>query len=147
MMSDTILFHAEDVEMPAFFNESKTIDWLHSLAKEHKAEIVNLNYIFCSDEYLLSINQEYLQHNYYTDIITFPYQQGQKLESDIFISLDRVQENADNYASGDYQKELLRVMAHGLLHLTGLADKTDQDVKKMREAENNAIQSYDLLKA
>ncbi|HRD08546.1 MAG TPA: rRNA maturation RNase YbeY, partial [Saprospiraceae bacterium] len=104
--------------------------------------LVQINYIFCSDDYLLQINQEYLQHDYYTDIITFPYQQGKNIESDIFISLDRVRENAAEFADGDYARELLRVIAHGLLHLSGYGDKTDEEALKMRAAENKAIESY-----
>lgn len=146
-MEETIIFHAEDVTLPDFFDEPRLVKWLNELAASLEVTIVQLNYIFCSDEYLLTINQDYLQHDYYTDIITFPYQQGKKLESDIFISLDRVQENATDFADGDYARELLRVMAHGLLHLTGLGDKTESEAEKMREAENKAIESYAFVQA
>ena len=146
-MEETIIFHAEDVTLPDFFDEPRLVKWLNELAASLEVTIVQLNYIFCSDEYLLTINQDYHQHDYYTDIITFPYQQGKKLESDIFISLDRVQENATDFADGDYARELLRVMAHGLLHLTGLGDKTESEAEKMREAENKAIESYAFVQA
>ncbi len=146
-MEETIIFHAEDVSLPDFFDEPRLVKWLNELAASLEVTIVQLNYIFCSDEYLLTINQDYLQHDYYTDIITFPYQQGKKLESDIFISLDRVRENASEFADGDYARELLRVMAHGLLHLTGLGDKTEAEAMKMREAENKAIESYAIVQA
>jgi len=141
-MEETILFHAEDIDLPVFFDEARIESWLKNLASTLGVTLVQLNYIFCSDEYLLQINQEYLQHDYYTDIITFPYQQGKNIESDIFISLDRVRENATEFADGDYARELLRVIAHGLLHLSGYGDKTDEEALKMRAAENKAIESY-----
>ncbi|MBP9193679.1 MAG: rRNA maturation RNase YbeY [Saprospiraceae bacterium] len=141
-MEETVLFHEEDVVLPAFFDPALTQVWLEKLAFEHGSSIAQLNYIFCSDEYLLNINQEYLQHDDYTDIITFPYQQGATVESDIFISLERVKENAAQFSEGNEKQELLRVIAHGLLHLIGFGDKKEEDVHKMRDAENKAIESY-----
>ena len=141
-MEETVLFHEEDAVLPAFFDPALTQVWLEKLAFEHGSSIAQLNYIFCSDEYLLNINQEYLQHDDYTDIITFPYQQGATVESDIFISLERVKENAAQFSEGNEKQELLRVIAHGLLHLIGFGDKKEEDVHKMRDAENKAIESY-----
>ncbi|MBK8849258.1 MAG: rRNA maturation RNase YbeY [Saprospiraceae bacterium] len=141
-MEETVLFHEEDAILPAYFDPALTQTWLENLAREHGSSIAQLNYIFCSDEYLLNINQEYLQHDDYTDIITFPYQQGATVESDIFISLERVKENAAQFSEGDEKQELLRVIAHGLLHLIGFGDKKEEDVQKMRDAENKAIESY-----
>lgn len=144
-MEETVLFHEEDAVLPAYFNLALTKNWLEKLASDHGSTIAQLNYIFCSDEYLLNINQEYLQHDDYTDIITFPYQQGATVESDIFISLERVKENAAQFSEGDEKQELLRVIAHGLLHLIGFGDKKEEDVQKMRDAENKAIESYRQL--
>ena len=141
-MEETIFFHTEDISLPDFFDSARIASWLKKLANTLGVTLVQINYIFCSDDYLLQINQEYLQHDYYTDIITFPYQQGKNIESDIFISLDRVRENAAEFADGDYARELLRVIAHGLLHLSGYGDKTDEEAVKMRAAENKAIESY-----
>ncbi|HMS69879.1 MAG TPA: rRNA maturation RNase YbeY [Saprospiraceae bacterium] len=136
-----IEFIAEDVSFPPFFDEQKSLEWLTAIVSLFGSKIIHINYIFCSDEYLLDINQKYLSHDYYTDIITFPFQQGKRLESDIFISLERVAENAtDNDVS--YQDELLRVMAHGVLHLLGLKDKEDADIMRMRQEEDLAIQAY-----
>ncbi|MFZ1789232.1 MAG: rRNA maturation RNase YbeY [Saprospiraceae bacterium] len=136
-----IEFIAEDVSFPPFFDEQKVFVWLTNIVTQRGSKIIHINYIFCSDEYLLGINQKYLNHDFYTDIITFPFQQGKRLESDIFISLERVAENAtDNDVS--YQDELLRVMAHGVLHLLGLKDKEDTDIARMRHEEDLAIQAY-----
>lgn len=141
-MEESVLFHEEDALLPDYFDAGLTQSWLEQLAAEHGASIAQLNYIFCSDEYLLNINREYLQHDDYTDIITFPYQQGSVVESDIFISLERVKENAAQFSEGNEKHELLRVMAHGLLHLIGFGDKSDEESQKMRAAENKAIESY-----
>lgn len=140
-MSEQINFFSEDISLPDFFNEEKIRHWLIGLVNSYKKEIENINYIFCSDDYLLQINKEYLNHDYYTDIITFPYQEGNIIESDIFISLDRIKDNASTL-SQDYMSELLRVIAHGILHLCGLKDKTDQEAKMMREAEEAALAKY-----
>jgi rRNA maturation RNase YbeY len=117
--------------------------WLNQIAKVYDYEIEELNYIFCSDEFLYKINLDYLNHDTYTDIITFDLQDEQKgdkiLESDIFISIDRVAENAENL-SIKFNEELARVMAHGLLHLIGFKDKSEIEKQKMREAENKAIE-------
>ena len=132
-----------------FFKEDITFDlrkisgkrkWLKDLSDHYSYEIMELNYIFCSDDYLLSINQEYLDHDTYTDIITFDNRETEEkvIESDIFISVDRVKENAEKLAIS-FDNELARVMAHGLLHLVGFKDKTENEKTKMREAENEAL--------
>jgi rRNA maturation RNase YbeY len=132
----------------AFFQEDSTYqlksklkikDWLIRLAKKEGYTISELNYIFCSDEYLLNINKEYLDHNYYTDIITFDNSEGNhQIEGDIFISIDRVKENAvENQVSTT--EELHRVLAHGLLHLMGYKDKTILETQTMRSKEDWAL--------
>ena len=136
-ISSLINFFCEDTELPVL--SGQTIPWLMEIANHHDHEIVEINYIFCSDEYLLDINKQYLDHDYYTDIITFDNSEEEgKIESDIFISIDRVNENADTL-SVPRGTELNRVMAHGLLHLCGFKDKTDEEAKEMREQEEYCL--------
>jgi len=117
--------------------------WLNQLANSYEFEIAELNYIFCSDEYLHKINLDYLNHDTYTDIITFDLQENNEgnnsIEADIFISIDRVTDNAKNL-NIDFEEELARVMAHGLLHLIGFKDKSDNEKGEMRLAENKALE-------
>ena len=116
-------------------------DWLSRvIVSESKLE-GDLNYIFCDDEYLLGINQQYLNHDTYTDIITFDYCDGDTISGDIFISVERVKDNAQEY-NVSFQEELHRVMAHGLLHLLGYKDKSDQEAHLMREKENEKIKLF-----
>jgi len=136
-LPEVITFHSEDTDF-YIQQEDAYRNWLTAIAVDESAEIINLAYIFCSDEYLRGINKEYLQHDYYTDIITFPYKQGSEVESDIFISIDRVQDNAKQH-NVDQHQELLRVMSHGLLHLCGYGDKTEQEIKTMRLKEDASI--------
>ncbi|MDX1348753.1 MAG: rRNA maturation RNase YbeY [Putridiphycobacter sp.] len=114
--------------------------WLTDIAKNCDKSIGELCYIFCSDEYLLKINKEYLNHDYYTDIITFNYNQGEVISGDIFISIDTVRSNAREYAQGNEQIELFRVMAHGMLHLCGYNDKTDSEQLEMTKMEDWALE-------
>lgn len=128
-----ILFHFEDVsfDIP---QEDKLKDWLYSVAEKEGKPFFEVNYIFCSDEYLRKINIEYLDHDYYTDIITFPYD-AQAVHGDMFISSERVAENAQTNSVSFYQ-ELYRVMVHGVLHMIGYGDKTLEEEQTMREKEN-----------
>ncbi len=119
-------------------DEKEYTEWLCAVAKTEEVTIDNLTFVFCDDEYLLNINRTYLQHDYYTDIITFPYQQGKIIESDIFISISRVRDNAKEHKV-DFHQELLRVMVHGLLHLIGYGDKTDHQAKIMRAKEDEYV--------
>jgi probable rRNA maturation factor len=133
-----INFCEEDVAIPEFIDEVILAKKLIEIANSYGATIETLTYIFCSDEFLLEINKEHLNHDYYTDIITFPYQQGKVIESDIFISVDRVRDNAREFEIEE-SLEFYRVIAHGLLHLIGFSDKTEDDTAKMRAAEDQAI--------
>lgn len=133
-----IYFHSEEVNLPTPLDEPAIQDWLIALAQEENQEIANLNYIFCSDEHLLHINRDYLNHDYYTDIITFDYSQDQTIAGDIYISIDRIEENAREYAVG-FQEELMRVIAHGCLHLIGYKDKTDEDQNLMTKKEEASL--------
>lgn len=137
-----IQYFGEDVAVPSL-DEMKTTNWLISIAKKHKKEIENINYIFCSDEYLLKINQDYLQHDFYTDIITFPIQDS-PIVSDIFISVERVSENAKKLELTSDQ-ELKRVLVHGLLHLIGFDDKSEELKEKMRMEENKSLEDFYAL--
>ena len=132
-----INYFSEDKDVPLIANQ--TVDWLNEIARSHQKNILEINYIFCSDDYLLNVNREYLNHDYYTDIITFDNSEDStNLESDIFISLDRVEENATELQK-TFENELLRVMSHGLLHLCGFKDKSDSDAAIMREQEDSSL--------
>ena len=116
-------------------------DWLSRVVVSESKIEGDLNYIFCDDEYLLGINEQYLNHDTYTDIITFDYCDGDTIAGDIFISVERVKDNAQEY-SVSFEEELHRVMAHGVLHLLGYKDKNDQDARLMREKENEKIKLF-----
>ena len=119
--------------------------WLKEIAKTENFKIGELNYIFCSDEYLHKINVDYLNHDTYTDIITFDNSEGGKtIEGDIFISIDRVKENAVKHEQ-DETAELSRVISHGLFHLMGYKDKTKEQSEVMRNQENLGIQLYESM--
>lgn len=139
--------------MTSFFNETPFVfpynknsvkRWVKSVAKSEGKEAGNINYIFCDDEYLHKINVEYLQHDTFTDIITFDYTEGKVLHSDIYISVERVKENAEIFKV-PFQRELLRVLAHGLLHLCGYKDKTPKDSALMRQKEEEMMLLFDQL--
>ena len=113
----------------------KTTEWLKNLIILEQKKPGKINYIFLSDEGLLKVNRDFLQHDYYTDIITFDYVKGKTISADIFVSLPRISENAETH-SKDFNVELHRVLAHGILHLCGYKDKTDDEVKEMRNKED-----------
>ena len=112
-----------------------TSKWLENLIISENKKPGEINYIFCDDDYLLKVNQDYLDHDYYTDIITFDYVKGKTISGDIFVSLPRILENATNL-SNDFNVELHRVLAHGVLHLIGYKDKTDEEITEMRNKED-----------
>lgn len=109
--------------------------WLKMVAESEIKRVGDISIIFCSDNYILDVNVKYLQHDYFTDIITFDYCEGQKLSGDLFISIDSVRENARYYGS-EFEDELNRVIVHGLLHLIGYDDHTEEDQKIMRSKED-----------
>lgn len=121
--------------------KSELKNWIKSVAEKEKRILGNLNYIFTSDESLLKINIEYLNHNTYTDIITFNYNENKKVNGDIFISVDRVKENAEKFEAS-FEEELHRVMIHGVLHLCGYKDKTKADSDLMRKKENASLRMF-----
>ncbi len=137
-----IQFHTEEPLIFELKQSANIMQWLQNVIKEEKHFLADLNYIFCTDDYLLNINRQYLQHDYYTDVITFDNSdQGPQIEGDIFISIDRIQENAASL-SVDTQQELQRVMVHGLLHLLGYKDKSEADQKIMRQKEDHYLAVY-----
>lgn len=112
-----------------------TSSWLKMVAESEIRKLGDINVIFCSDNYILDINQKYLQHDYFTDIIAFDYCEGNKLSGDLFISVDSVRENSIYYHTA-FEDELNRVIVHGLLHLIGYDDHTEEDIALMRSKEN-----------
>ena len=109
--------------------------WLENIIMSEEKKVGEITYVFCDDEYLLKINQDYLKHDYYTDIITFDYVKGKTISADIFVSLPRILENTQLH-SKDFKDEFHRVLAHGILHLCGYKDKTQEEILLMREKEN-----------
>lgn len=121
--------------------KSRFSKWLsHSIVSEGKKE-GEINFIFCDDDYLVEINQQYLNHDTLTDIISFDYSVGNELHGDIFISIERVRDNATDYNVA-FDEELKRVMIHGVLHLCGFKDKSVEDQKKMRKKEDEKIKLF-----
>lgn len=112
--------------------------WLKAVAENEDKKIGDISVIFCSDSYLLDINKRFLQHDYYTDIITFDYCEGKILSGDLFISVDSVRANSEYYKT-DFEEELNRVIVHGVLHLIGFDDHKDDDIKMMRSKESDCL--------
>ncbi len=126
-------------------NKRRLKAWLSEMIKSNNYLLGDVNYIFCTDTYLHEINLKHLNHDTYTDIITFDNSEHEnEIEGDIFISVDRVRENATTH-SKDFKDELLRVLVHGVLHLMGYLDKTQKDIEQMRIAEDKAIDLYKSL--
>lgn len=132
-----ITFQAENVALPNI-KKRATSNWIKVVAEEYGKKAGDVSYIFCDDAKILEINQTYLHHDFYTDIITFDYSEGDRISGDIFISIDTVRSNAEKYGT-NFDDELHRVIIHGILHLCGLKDKSEADSKKMREAEDKAL--------
>lgn len=127
-----------------FRDRRRTNEWLKLAAESEIRRIGNISIIFCSDNYVLDINQKYLQHDYFTDIITFDYCEGDRLSGDLFISVDSVRENSVEFGT-EFKDELNRVIIHGLLHLVGYDDHTEKDIKLMRSKENYYLSLRELL--
>lgn len=136
-MSYSISFQTEGIKF-TLSNKFGIRKWITLVAQQEGFTTGAINYIFCSDEHLLSINKQYLNHDYYTDIITFDYTEDKRVSGDIFISIDRVKDNALEFKTS-FEQELHRVMIHGILHLMGYKDKSKADEKLMREKENKAL--------
>lgn len=137
-MLDSIEFTSQDIDMPASLDADRIRRWLTDVAAAHGRRIGELTYIFCSDTRILEVNRQFLQHDYYTDIITFDYCRGRMLSGDMFISLDTVQSNAMQLGV-DPDREFHRVIVHGLLHLCGINDKGPGEREIMEREEDAAL--------
>ncbi|MBR4499963.1 MAG: rRNA maturation RNase YbeY [Paludibacteraceae bacterium] len=137
-----ITFHTEDIEMPAL-DERKVGKWIRAVAADYGFAVGNIHYIFCSDERELAVNREFLRHDYYTDVITFDYSTAQTLNGDIFISLDTVRSNAEMVGTS-FDHELMRILIHGVLHLTGQGDKTPETKAEMTAKEEKALKKLSI---
>jgi probable rRNA maturation factor len=122
-------------------NEVTISRWISNVILSENKKEGEINYIFCDDEYLLQINQEHLSHDYYTDIISFDYSVGNEINGDMFISVDRVRENASDF-NVSFDEELKRVIVHGVLHYCGYKDKTESDEELMRQKEDEKLAMF-----
>lgn len=132
-----ITYQTEGVEMP-HIKKREITEWIKTIAESYGKKVGEIAYIFCSDEKILEVNRQYLQHDYYTDIITFDYTEGNRISGDLFISLDTVRTNAEQFKAS-YDNELHRVIIHGILHLCGIDDKGPGEREIMETAENKAL--------
>lgn len=133
-----ISYTAQNTTMPDI-QKTEVSDWLKQVAAIHGKVVGDICYIFVDDETILDVNRRFLGHDYYTDHIGFDYSQGNAIGGDIYISLDTVRTNAELYAA-TFRQELHRIIVHGLLHLCGLRDKTDEEEKQMHRAEDAALE-------
>lgn len=136
-MAVSFFTEGEGVQMPAI-KKADVRNWIKQVAALHQMRVGEISYIFCNDEKILEVNKQYLQHDYYTDIITFDYTEGDKIAGDLFISLDTVRTNAEQF-NQDYNTELHRVIIHGILHLCGINDKGPGEREIMEANENEAL--------
>ena len=135
-----ITFSAEGIKMPKIKKREVTA-WIKSVAASYGRKVGEIGYLFVDDEKILEVNNEYLGHNYYTDIITFDYDEGDVINGDMVISLDTVRTNAEQFGK-EYDEELYRVIIHGILHLCGIDDKGPGEREIMEAAENKALEMY-----
>ena len=133
-----ISYQTEGVKMPGI-KRRETTAWIKAVAASYGKKVGDIAYIFCDDEKILEVNREYLEHDYYTDIITFDYSEGNRIAGDLFISLDTVASNAELFGR-PYEEELHRVIIHGILHLCGIKDKEPGEREQMEQAENQALE-------
>ena len=138
-----ITFSSDNIPMPTL-NIPQVERWIRAVAAQYGFAVGELNYVFCDDEKILAVNREFLQHDYYTDIITFDYSTRTRVNGDIYISLDTVASNAQQVGA-PYIQELHRIIIHGLLHLTGQADKTPETKAQMTAKEEDALAKISIL--
>ncbi len=138
-----IHIYTEGVEIPDI-QEDKVKLWICNLVEIYSKRIGDLSLVFCSDKYILEVNRTYLQHDYYTDIITFDYCSGSQVSGDLIISLDTVLSNSREFNSS-YNTELHRVIIHGVLHLLGYKDKTPIEAEEMRRNEDQALKLFETI--
>lgn len=132
-----ITYQTDGVRMPAIRKRENNA-WIKRVAARYGKKVGDIAYIFCSDDRILEVNREYLQHDYYTDIITFDYCEGDVISGDLFISLDTVKTNSEEFKT-EYDEELHRTIIHGILHLCGINDKGPGEREIMEKAENEAL--------
>ncbi len=132
-----ITFYAEDIAMPKL-KKTALKAWIKAVAEKHGYKLGDIAYIFCSDNRILEVNKQFLSHDYFTDIITFDYTEGNKISGDLFISLDTVKTNAEKF-NAPYDQEFHRVIIHGILHLCGINDKGPGEREIMEANENEAL--------
>lgn len=132
-----ITYSSENVKFPAI-RRRETTKWIRAVAATYGRKVGEVGYLFCDDEHILEVNREYLGHDYYTDIITFDYDEGDTINGDLVISLDTIRTNAEKFGR-DYDEELHRVIIHGILHLCGINDKGPGEREIMEAAEDTAL--------
>ncbi len=140
MFDKEIIFQSENIYFVLEKEENLKL-FIETIINENGKQCGEWSYIFCSDDYLLDINKKHLEHDYYTDVITFDYCEEKKISGDIFISIDRVEENSKKY-NVSFDNELLRIIFHGLLHLLGFDDKTKDDKELMTKKEDYYLKEY-----
>lgn len=133
-----ITYQTDGIKMPNI-KKRETTAWIRRVAASYEKKVGDIGYIFCNDERILEVNREYLQHDYYTDIITFDYTEGDTISGDLFISLDTVKTNSEQFGT-EYDEELYRTIIHGILHLCGINDKGPGEREIMEAAENRALE-------
>ena len=138
-----VSYYTEDIKF-SFKERRQTSRWLRLVAESEIRRLGDISIIFCSDNYILDVNMKYLQNDYFTDIITFDYCEGDRLSGDLFISVDSVRENAAEYGT-EFEDELNRVIVHGLLHLIGYDDHSKKDIAQMRSKENYYLSLRELV--
>ena len=142
-MNSRIQWNASDIQMPEL-NYERLEQWIVRVANSYGRVPMDINYIFCDDDEILRINRQFLAHDYFTDIISFDNSFGRSIRGDIFISLDTVRSNAIEF-NQPFQRELLRVIIHGILHFCGINDKGPGERELMENAENQALKLYDSI--
>ena len=138
-----IYFSTENIDF-SLSDEAKVKRWITEVVKSQGKKVGNVGYLFCDDAYLIEINRTYLNHDTYTDIITFDYVEGNVVSGDIMISVERVRENA-NLFNTSFEQELYRVIIHGILHLLGQADKSEEDAAEMRRKEESTLDLWKTI--
>lgn len=133
-----ITFQADKIDFPKI-RKGDIKNWIKRVAASYGKTIGEVNYLFCTDDKILEVNIQYLSHDFYTDIITFDYSEGDKISGDIIISLETVRTNSQKYST-DFTEELHRVIIHGILHMCGIDDKSETASLNMRKAENQALE-------
>ena len=144
-MEENVIFELEGkVDLPLFFSKDKIYAWFELIAEHYQVEIGELNFIFCDDTTILDVNRKYLNHDYFTDVITFDYKVANILNGDIYISLDTVLSNSALF-SVSYEEEFHRIICHSLLHLIGFKDKSEEDSIVMTTNENKCLELLTTL--